>query len=177
MVWIASVPRGNSSLTVEPVLRDGSGTIPPRPRTLLIVEDDPTTRLALACMVTEGDDQVILAASAEDALDKIDLIDPDVILCDYILEGMTGQQFCRRLRATRRWCSVPVIMVTRMDVPSIAEDLLRSGADDVLIKPVRGEELRERVRAGVRRRAHHPGVATAYWRGSTGAPARLDVLA
>lgn len=177
MVWIASVPRGTAPVTVEPVRCDDSGTIPPRPPTLLIIEDDATTRLALACMVTEGDDQVILAASAEDALDKIDLIDPDVILCDFILEGMTGQQFCRNLRASERWRCVPVIMVTRVDVPAVVEDLLRSGADDVLVKPVRGEELRARVRR-LRGRAHHAVHAGgACWRGHATAPARLDVLA
>jgi DNA-binding response OmpR family regulator len=178
MVWIASVPKSKTPLTVEPVLRDHHGGIPLRPRTLLIVEDDPTTRLALACMVTEGDDQVILAESAEDALDKLDLIDPDVILCDYLLEGMTGQQFCRQLRASERWRSVPLLMVTRLDVPSVVEDLLRSGANDVLVKPVRGEDLRERVRASLRSCNHAAGVAarTGYGRTLPAASGRLDLF-
>lgn len=155
MVWIASVPRGDSPITMEPVQRDAEGCVPKRPRTILIVEDDATMRLAMACMVTEGDDQVVLAASAEDALEKLDLVEPDLVLCDFILEGMTGREFCQRLRGSLRWRFVPVIMVTRLDAPSVIGDLLRSGADDVMVKPLRGEELRARVHAGLHRRAHY----------------------
>jgi len=122
---------------------------------LLIIEDDPTMRLALACMVAESGFQVLLASSAEDALERLSVIDPDIILCDLILEGMSGREFCQHLKESPRWQYVPVIMVTRLDAPSITGDLLRSGADDVMIKPVRGEELRARVHAGVRRRERY----------------------
>ena len=129
-------------------------------------------------MVTEGDDQVILAESAEDALDKLDMIDPDVILCDYLLEGMTGQQFCRALRASERWRSVPLLMVTRLDVPAVVDDLLQSGANDVLVKPVRGEDLRARVRASLRPGNHAPRMAarTGYGQVAPAGPARLDLF-
>lgn len=159
MVWIARVPRGDAPVTVEPVQPDERGHVPARPRTLLIVEDDPAMRLALACMVTEGDDQVVVAASAEEALEKMPLLQPDLILCDFILEGMSGREFCQRLRQSPCWRFVPVIMVTRLDSPSIIGDLLRSGADDVMCKPVRGEELRARVHAGLRRREHYAQMA------------------
>lgn len=155
MVWITSIPKWDSPLTVEPVARDDCGRVPARPQTMLIVEDDPTMRLALACMIADSGCQVILASSAEDALERLPLIDPDIILCDFILEGMTGREFCERLKGSERWRYVPVIVVTRMDAPSVVGDLLRSGADDVMIKPVRGEELRARVHAGLRRRANY----------------------
>ncbi|MFO7324558.1 MAG: response regulator [Pseudomonadota bacterium] len=152
MVWIAKVPKWDRPVTIEPVERDADGRIPPRPRTLLIIEDDPTMRLAMACMVAEEGWQVVVADSAEDALGRLDVLEPDVILCDYVLEGMTGREFCQRLKASPCWRFVPVIMVTRLDEPSITGDLLRSGADDVMIKPVRGEELRARVHCALRRR-------------------------
>ena len=161
MVWIARAPRGEAPVTIEPVQADEQGHVKPRPRTLLIIEDDATMRLALACMVSEGDDQVVLAASAEEALEKLPLLQPDLILCDFILEGMSGREFCQRLRQSAQWRFVPVIMVTRLDSPSIIGDLLRSGADDVMCKPVRGEELRARVHAGLRRRDHYAQQAVA----------------
>lgn len=182
MVWISSVPRWDGPLTIEPVERDRSGCVPPRPQTLLIIEDDPTMRLALACMVADSGYQVILASSAEDALERLPLIDPDVILCDFILEGMTGREFCERLKANARWRYVPVIVVTRMDAASVVGDLLRSGADDVMIKPVRCEELRARVQAGLRRRANYRQLGAdappELRRTVTGVPVRrLDVRA
>lgn len=182
MVWITSVPRWDGPLTVEPVERERSGRVPPRPHTLLIIEDDPTMRLALACMVADSNCQVILACSAEDALERLPLIDPDIILCDFILEGMTGRELCERLKGSTRWRYVPVIVVTRMDATSVVGDLLRSGADDVMIKPVRGEELRARVQAGLRRRANYRQLGSDAPAGPprtvTGVPGRrLDVCA
>jgi DNA-binding response OmpR family regulator len=119
---------------------------------VLIIEDDATTRLALACMVADDHRQVVLARSADDALAHLALVDPDVILCDFLLDGISGREFCQRLKSARRWRDVPIIMITRMDARSIVTDLLISGADDVLVKPVRAEQLRMRVLRALRAR-------------------------
>lgn len=156
--------------------------MPPLPTTLLIIEDDPTMRLALACMVAQDGYQVVMAASAEDALERLPLLDPDLILCDFILEGMTGREFCQRLQGSARWRRVPVIMVTGLDAASVTADLLRSGADDVMIKPVRGVELRARIEAGLRRAGayrRHPeeGIAPLHALEGHQPRLRLDVCA
>jgi len=152
MIRIMSLPRTNEPMTARPAARDADGRVGQKPITILIIEDDATTRMALACMVADERYQIVLATSAEDALERLPAIDPDVILCDFMLEGMNGRELCQGLKASARWRYVPVIVVTRVDAVQIVADLLKSGADDVLIKPVRGEELRARVIAALRTR-------------------------
>lgn len=165
MIHITSLPAAGSA-TVRPVPRTAGGGLPQRLDTVLIIEDDATTRLALACMVADTHRQIVLARSADDALAHLGLVDPDVILCDFLLDGVSGREFCRRMKAMRRWRGVPIIMVTRMDARSIITDLLLSGADDVLVKPVRAAQLRARVLRALHARAHHPDPA-----GTLGEPA------
>lgn len=152
MIRISSISRSDAPLKIEAV--EDTGVRPQRrPHTVLIIEDDPTMRLALACLVADNNIQVVLASSAEDALERLSLIEPDLVLCDYILGGMTGREFCQHIRRDARWWHLPLLMVTRLDDPGVAGDLLRSGADDVITKPVKGEPLRARVQAGLRRSA------------------------
>lgn len=152
MVCITSAPTWEGPVNIEPVRPGQDGGTAPAPRNLLIIEDDPTMRLAMACMVADEGWQVVLAGSAEEAIASLAVVEPDVIVCDYVLQGMTGREFCERLKGSPRWRHVPVLMVTRLDEPSIIRDLLRSGAHDVMVKPVRGGELRARVQAGLRGR-------------------------
>lgn len=155
MIHIASLPRTDGQLTMQPVPRTVDDEMPERLDTVLVIEDDATMRLALACMVADPHRQIVLARSAEDALARLPLVDPDLILCDFLLEGMNGREFCQQMKSVPRWRYVPIIMVTRMDLEPIITDLLRSGADDVLVKPVRAEELRARVACGLRTRARY----------------------
>ncbi|MBX5460760.1 MAG: response regulator [Steroidobacteraceae bacterium] len=152
MVRITSLPAGGGDSTMHPVQRARSGCVPPKPVTILIIEDDAATRLALACLVADERYQIVLATSAEDALRRMHEIDPDVILCDFLLDGMNGRQLCERLKASPTWRYVPILVITRVDAMCVVADILRSGASDVLIKPVRGEDLRARVVAALRTR-------------------------
>lgn len=158
MVWITTLAGKHGEVSVLPGARLEDG-LPGRPPTLLIIEDDPTARLALACMVADSRCQVVLASSAEEAMECLPLVDPDLILCDYVLDGMNGREFCQEMKSSARWRYVPVIVVTAMDAQSIVADLLRSGADDVLAKPVRAGELRARVMAALRTRRQYLDLA------------------
>jgi sigma-B regulation protein RsbU (phosphoserine phosphatase) len=154
MIHLTSLPRMRGPLIMEPE-RNAMGSHARRSETVLVIEDDDTMRLALGCMIAADHRQVVLAHSADNALERLELVDPDIILCDYLLDGMNGRDFCRTLKASSRWRHVPIIMVTRLDAESVVADLLDSGADDVLIKPVRAIELRARLQCGLRARARN----------------------
>lgn len=74
---------------------------------------------------------------------------PDLIILDWMMPGMTGVEVCRRLRSTG--VKTPVILLTAKDEVSDRVTGLDSGADDYLVKPFSIEELLARIRAHLRR--------------------------
>jgi DNA-binding response OmpR family regulator len=78
-----------------------------------------------------------------------------VILCDLVMSGTTGDQFCSWLKAHETWRFVPVIAITRIDHPAALAGMLEAGADDVIVKPVSSGELRARVAAALRTRRRY----------------------
>jgi two-component system OmpR family response regulator len=74
---------------------------------------------------------------------------PDLILLDWMLPGISGLEICRRLRSTGD--KVPVILLTAKDEVSDRVAGLDAGADDYVVKPFSVEELLARVRAHLRR--------------------------
>jgi CheY-like chemotaxis protein len=129
--------------------KSGRGSQQP---TVLIVDDDATARLALAAIIAPDEHHVTFATNAADLRARLPLIDPDVIICDLVMEGMSGDALFRWMQADERWCLVPIIGVTRMDSPVVRADLLHAGADAVLVKPCSGPELRAHVQAALRTR-------------------------
>ncbi len=74
---------------------------------------------------------------------------PDLVILDWMLPGLSGVEICRRLRATGD--KVPIILLTAKDEVSDRVTGLDAGADDYLVKPFSIEELLARVRAHLRR--------------------------
>lgn len=117
---------------------------------ILMVEDE--TRVAdfvRRGLVAEGW-TVEHAPDAETALDLMKSYQFDVILLDLILPGMSGQDFCRQLRA--RGSKLPILMLSALDATDERVAGLRLGADDYLAKPFNFDELVARIQA-LRRRA------------------------
>ena len=74
--------------------------------------------------------------------------DPDLILLDWMLPGMSGVDICKRLRQTGN--NVPIILLTAKDDIGDRVAGLDAGADDYIVKPFNLEELLARVRANLR---------------------------
>lgn len=82
-------------------------------------------------------------------LTKAREVNPDLVILDWMMPGLTGLEVCRRLRATGS--KVPVILLTAKDEVSDRVAGLDAGADDYVVKPFSIEELLARVRAHLRR--------------------------
>lgn len=118
--------------------------------TILVVDDEPQLRRALESVFGQRGYEVVLAASGEDALVRIAEKEPDLIVLDLMLPGMSGIETCR---AMRRMTSAPILILS---VKGAEEDKIRAldeGADDYLTKPFSTGELLARVRAQIRRSA------------------------
>jgi len=132
-------------------LNAGAGEDPTSPL-VLIIDDNATARLALAAMLGGGGYRIAFATSASEVRNRLSNVDPDVILCDLMMDEMRGDEFFRWLKSHPTWQRVPVIAVTQLDNAIVRADLLDAGADIVLSKNIAPRELRAHVSAALRTR-------------------------
>jgi two-component system, OmpR family, response regulator MprA len=121
---------------------------------ILVVDDEPALRQALARALALERYSVTLAHDASYALDLLAEESYDAIVLDILMPGMDGVELCRQLR--RGGNRTPVLMLTARDTLDDRVAGLDAGADDYLPKPFALRELMARVRALLRRGAH-PG--------------------
>ena len=120
-----------------------------KPR-VLIVEDEPETRYILDRLLTKNNFDVITAETGEEALEKIKLKPPKVVVADWTMPVMDGIELCKILKQNDNYKSVYYIILTARVLIEDRVKGLDIGADDFLTKPVENEELLARIRAGVR---------------------------
>ncbi|MEZ5410338.1 MAG: response regulator [Acidimicrobiales bacterium] len=112
----------------------------------MIVDDSRAQRMLLKRAVSPLGFDVVEAENGEDALTKLDPEDPvDVMLVDWNMPVMDGLALVRRVRATRAFADVFVMMVTSESDPKKMARALMVGADDYLVKPVDGEMIRSKL--------------------------------
>ena len=118
---------------------------------LLLVEDDPALAELLefrfrqqgyAVTVTPDGDEALLLATEEV---------PDLVVLDWMVEGTSGLEVCRRLRKGKATAHVPIVMLTARGAEDDKIRGLETGADDYVTKPFSPRELIARVGAIMRR--------------------------
>ena len=121
--------------------------------TVLVVEDEPSIQELIAASLQRAGHVVLRADSAEDAGRLVGETLPDIVLLDWMLPGMSGIQYARRLRSEERTQDLPIIMLTARSEEHDKVAGLEAGADDYLTKPFSPRELLARIKAVLRRRA------------------------
>ncbi len=122
---------------------------------LLIVEDDRPIADLLKHHFTAAGYTVISTADGDEALILIDEIKPDLVLLDWMIEGTSGLEVCRRLRKSPQTARLPVIMLTARGDEEDRVRGLETGADDFVAKPFSPKELVARANALLRRSQPH----------------------
>ena len=121
-------------------------------RTILIVEDNQNIGLLLQYIFSKNY-EVIYKENAEAALEflKEGLL-PDLIITDFFMPGMNGDEFIGKLKESFLYRDIPVIVVSANDDSRIRINLLQNGAEDFILKPFNPQELEIRVSNILKRR-------------------------
>jgi DNA-binding response OmpR family regulator len=123
------------------------------PRTILVVDDEPTLRETLAEALEADGYRVVTAADGREALVRFRADHPDLIVLDLMLPELSGIEVCR---IVRRESGVPIVMLTAKDSELDKVVGLELGADDYVTKPFSLRELSARIRALFRRSEQAP---------------------
>ncbi|AAU90779.1 MULTISPECIES: phosphate regulon transcriptional regulator PhoB [Methylococcus] len=118
---------------------------------VLVVEDEEAIREMLTLVLEQADFAVQTAGDVQQALNRMDEQEPDLILLDWMLPGVSGVEWARRLKKDENYGDIPLILVTARGEE---EDKIRGldvGADDYVTKPFSPRELIARIRAVLRR--------------------------
>ncbi|QEL16622.1 response regulator [Limnoglobus roseus] len=117
-----------------------------RPHRIMLVEDSRTQAIKFQHALGKAGWEVVWAATAEQAMAEIDRGLPDLILLDYYLPGIRGDELCRRIRMNIDTRGIPVLMMTTDDTDEAQLHGLESGADDFVPKSVDTDILLLRIR-------------------------------
>jgi two-component system phosphate regulon response regulator PhoB len=119
--------------------------------TLLLVEDDRALADLLMWHFDREGYEIVRTADGDEALILAEERPPDVVILDWMIEGVSGIEVCRRLRRRSSTAHVPIIMLTARGEESDRIRGLETGADDYVTKPFSPRELMARVGAVLRR--------------------------
>ena len=120
-------------------------------RNILLVEDEQPIREMVVFALTNAGYEVYQAADARQAQVCIAECLPDLILLDWMLPGISGIDYARRLKKDELTRELPIIMLTARAEEEDKVQGLESGADDYVTKPFSPRELVARIRAVLRR--------------------------
>jgi diguanylate cyclase (GGDEF)-like protein len=142
---------------------------------VLVADDDRVTRAMVSSWLTGAGYEVIAATDGDQALALAREHRPDLLLVDVTMPGRDGYEVCRAIQA-ESGTPPPVIFLTAHSRTDARVAGLDAGAVDYIVKPFANEELVARVRAALRTKAVHDGLAeTAARDGLTGVFNRREV--
>ena len=121
-----------------------------KPRILLVEDDQALTEL-LAFHFKREEFEVQITGDGDEALLIAKESPPDLVILDWMIEGVSGIEVCRRLRRLTETANVPIIMLTARGEEADRIRGLETGADDYVTKPFSPRELVARVGAVLRR--------------------------
>jgi CheY-like chemotaxis protein len=117
---------------------------------ILHVEDDADIReIAEMALSLSGDFHVVQSESGEDALKMVQTLQPDVLLLDVMMPGMTGRQTLERMREVPCAAHIPAIFMTARAQQTDIDELLESGAVKVISKPFDPLSLGAQIRSAL----------------------------
>lgn len=117
---------------------------------ILVIDDDPAVQILLKRMLEKQGYKVVAVSNGEDGIAQAVVSRPALIICDWLMPGLSGIDVCRYIKKDPDLSTTFFILLTSLD--SVADRVkgLDAGADDFITKPIEQNEMQARVRAGLR---------------------------
>lgn len=112
---------------------------------IMVIDDEPDIVKLVKISLEMANFEVIEATSGKQALEKVREVVPDLFLLDIMMPEMNGYEVCEKLKQDPTTKNVPIVMLTAKGQKGDAEQGLRVGADDYIIKPFDPYELGEQI--------------------------------
>lgn len=116
---------------------------------ILIVDDAETVLMWQETMLCTLGFDIISAGDGQEAVDKAESDEPDLILMDVMMPRLNGIEACRKLRSNPKTEQIPIVMVTTKGEPEMVERAFMAGCSDYITKPIDKLELLAKVKAYV----------------------------
>jgi DNA-binding response OmpR family regulator len=117
-----------------------------RTLSLVVADDDPDIVRLLERRLSRRGYEVVTAADGMAALDAVRRTEPDAVVLDRLMPGMSGEEVCAALKADERTAAIPVVLLSAQASEREIVEGFGVGADDYLTKPFDLDELDERLR-------------------------------
>lgn len=121
------------------------------PLTVMVVDDEPDLLELVAYNIRQDGHEVVTASDGLSALQLVKSRQPDVVVLDVMMPGLSGLEVARRLRSQTETASIPIVMLTARTEEKHELEGLDAGADDYIAKPFSMQVLIARVKAVARR--------------------------
>jgi response regulator RpfG family c-di-GMP phosphodiesterase len=121
-----------------------------RPRSILLVDDEPLNRDMLSRRLGKAGYDVATASDGADALAQIKAKQPDLVLLDLLMPGMSGLDVLRELRRTVDPTELPIVVATALHETSFLVEAMEAGANDFVTKPLDFPVVLARVESQLR---------------------------
>ena len=112
---------------------------------ILIVDDNQANCELLDAYLAEVDCEIDFAYDGQEALEKVDAFNPDLILLDVMMPKLNGFEVCEKLKSDPDKRSIMILMVTALNELGDIERAVKAGTNDFVSKPVTKLELLKRV--------------------------------
>ncbi|MBH8565069.1 response regulator [Nostoc sp. CENA67] len=117
--------------------------------TILIVEDSPSELELMSHYLKESGYNVIKASGAKEALEKALLQEPDAIVTDVVMPGMSGFELCRSLKKNPATQKLPIVICSSKNLEIDRLWAMKQGADVYITKPYTREQLLRAIKSVV----------------------------
>ena len=127
---------------------------------ILVVEDEKPQVELLRYNLEHAGFSVAFSEDGDEAISAVEFEEPDLVVLDWMLPGISGIEICRQIRARADLRALPIIMVTAKGEETDRIRGLEIGADDYLVKPYSPAELIARIKGLLRR--SNPSTASEF---------------